>query len=47
MNTLLTANEDIMNYGLKKVTHYWGFKESNYVYYMVAPPWVKILVVSI
>lgn len=47
MNTLLTANEDVMSYCLKKVTHYWGYKEQNYVYYMVAPPWVKVLVVSI
>jgi hypothetical protein len=45
MNTLLTANEDIMSFCLRKVTHFWGFKEGNYVYYMVAPPWVKSLVV--
>ena len=44
MNTLLTANEDIMSFCLRKVTHFWGFKEGNYVYYMVAPPWVRSLV---
>jgi hypothetical protein len=44
MNTLLTANETIMSFCLRKVTHFWGFKEGNYVYYMVAPPWVRSLV---
>jgi hypothetical protein len=47
MNTLLSSNEEIMRFCLRKVTHYWGFKEANYVYYMVAPPWVRTLVVSI
>ena len=46
MNTLLSSNEEIMRFCLRKVTHYWGFKEGSYVYYMVAPPWVKTLVVS-
>jgi hypothetical protein len=44
MNTLLSSNEDIMSFCLRKVTHFWGFKEGNYVYYMVAPPWVRSLV---
>ena len=44
MNTLLHSNEDIQRYCLRKVTHYWGFKEGTYVYYMVAPPWVKLVV---
>lgn len=46
MNTMMTANHEVMQYCLRKVTHFWGFKEANYVYYMVAPPWVKTLVVS-
>jgi hypothetical protein len=46
MNTMLSSNQEVMRFCLKKVTHYWGFKEANYVYYMVAPPWVKLLVVS-
>ena len=46
MNTLLSCNEEIMRFCLRKVTHFWGFKEGSYVYYMVAPPWVKTLVVS-
>lgn len=44
MNTLVTANEEIIRFCLRKVTHYWGYKEGNYVYYMVSPPWVKTLV---
>lgn len=44
MNTLLHSNEDIMRFCLRKVTHFWGFKEGTYVYYMVAPPWVKLVV---
>jgi hypothetical protein len=44
MNTMLNSNEDILRFCLRKVTHYWGFKEGTYVYYMVAPPWVKTLV---
>ena len=33
-----------MSFCLRKVTHFWGYKEGNYVYYMVAPPWVRSLV---
>ena len=46
MNTMLSSNEEVMRFCLRKVTHFWGFKEGSYVYYMVAPPWVKTLVVS-
>jgi hypothetical protein len=45
MNTLVSSNQDVLSFCLRKVTHYWGFKEGSYVYYMVAPPWVKLLVV--
>ena len=47
MNTLLSSNEEIMRFCLRKVTHFWGHKEGTYVYYMVAPPWVKTLIVRI
>jgi hypothetical protein len=46
MNTLLYNNEDVLKFSLKKVSHFWGFKENNYVYYMLAPPWVKLLIVT-
>ena len=44
MNNFISANTVMRKYGLRRVTHYWGFKEDNYIYYMVAPPWVKLLV---
>lgn len=42
MNTLLHNNEEIMGYDLRRVIHYWGFKEGQYLYYMLAPSWVKL-----
>ena len=47
MNTLTVANDELAQFQLRKVTCFWGFKEGNYVYYMLAPPWVKFKVVSI
>ena len=44
MNNFISANAVMRKYGLRKVAHYWGYKEDNYIYYMVAPPWVKLLV---
>ena len=46
MSTLLYNNEDVIRFGLKKVSHFWGFKENSFVYYMLAPPWVRLLIVS-
>lgn len=46
MNTMINNNEEILSYCLKKVSHYWGYKEGNYVYYMLAPPWVRIIIVT-
>lgn len=49
MNTMLNTNDDVCKYQLRKISHYWGYREqgSNFVYYMLAPPWLKIYVVSI
>ena len=47
MNTLTVANDELAQFQLRKVTYYWGFKEGTYVYYMLAPPWVKFKVVSL
>ena len=44
MNNFISANTVMRKYGLRRVSHYWGYKEDNYIYYMVAPPWVKLLV---
>ena len=42
MNTLLHNNEEVMNFDLRRVIHYWGYKEGQFIYYMLAPSWVKI-----
>ena len=47
MNTLLNTNEDVIRYQLRKISHYWGYAEGNFIYYMFATPWVKTYVVSI
>ncbi len=43
MNTLLNANDVILHYQLRRVFFYWGYSDDDkYVYYMLAPPWVKV-----
>jgi len=46
MNNLISSNSIIRRYGLRRVPYYWGFKDTTHIYYMVAPPWVRLLVVS-
>ena len=46
MNTLINSNEEVISFCLRKVSHYWGYKEKDFVYYMLAPPWVKTYVVT-
>ena len=45
MNTLVNCHEEIISFCLRKVTHYWGYKEKDFVYYMLGPPWVKTYIV--
>ena len=47
MNTLLYNNEEVMRFCLRKISHFWGYKEANYIYYMLAPPWVRVIIVRI
>lgn len=47
MNTLLNTNDDIIRYQLRKISYYWGYREGNFVYYMFAPPWLKVYIVSL
>jgi len=42
MNTLLHNNQQVMEYDLRRVIHYWGFKEGQYIYYVLAPSWIKL-----
>jgi hypothetical protein len=44
MNNLISSNPVVRKYGLRRVSHYWGFKEDSYIYYMLAPPWVRLLI---
>lgn len=44
MNNLISSNSIIRKYGLRRVPYYWGFKDTSHIYYMVAPPWVHLLV---
>ena len=45
MNTMMTVNPDIMRFQLRRITHYWGVREKKYVYYMLAPRWIKLRIV--
>lgn len=47
MNTLINSNDEIIRFCLRKVSQFWGYKENSFVYYMLAPPWVKLYIVSI
>ena len=44
MNTMLNTNDDVIRFQLKKLPRYWGYRESNFVYYMLTPPWVKLFI---
>lgn len=46
MNTLMNSNEIINSFNLRKVTQFWPLQEGNCIYYMIAPPWKKLYVVS-
>lgn len=46
MTTLINSNSEVLRFCLRKVTGFWGHKENGFIYYMVAPPWVKLYVVS-
>ena len=44
MNNMISANSVMRKYGLRRISYFWGYKEDDYIYYMVAPPWVKLVV---
>ncbi len=46
MNTLVNNNDDLQRYQIRKVSYYWGYHENNFVYYMFAPPWIRLIIVS-
>jgi len=47
MNTLLNQNDEVARFCLRKVSHYWGYREGGFSYYMFAPPWVKVIIVRV
>lgn len=44
MNTLISANDVMIKYRLRKVVEFWGLKseDDQYIYYMLSPPWRKL-----
>ena len=44
MNTLVNSNDDLQAFKIKKVSFYWGFEDEKFVYYMFAPPWIRLIV---
>ena len=47
LNTLMSQNTVISGFQLRKVTQYWPYQSGKYIYYMIAPPWKKLYVVSL
>ena len=41
MNTLITSQEVISQFDLRKVFKFWGFIEEKHVYFMLAPQRIK------
>ena len=39
MNTMMNTNDEVIRFQLKKLPRYWGYREDNFVYYMLTPPW--------
>ena len=44
LNTLMSCNTDLIKFQVRKIIKYWPYKDSEFVYYMIAPPWVKTYV---
>ena len=44
MNTMMNTNDEVIRFQLKKLPRYWGYREDNFVYYMLTPPWVKLFI---
>lgn len=42
MNHVVTSDASLSAFQLKKVNRYWGLKEGDFAYYMLAPPWIKL-----
>lgn len=41
MNTLIKQHEVISQFNLRRVIKFWGYKDPQHVYFMLAPSWIK------
>jgi len=41
MNTLIKTHDVISQFHFKRVIKFWGYKNNGYIYFMLAPPWIK------
>ena len=41
MNTLIKSHDVISQFNLRRIIKFWGYKDGSYVYFMLAPPWIK------
>jgi len=41
MNTLIKQHEVISQFNLRRVIKFWGYKDPQHVYFMLAPCWIK------
>lgn len=41
MNTLIKQHEVISQFNLRRVIKFWGHKDNEHVYFMLAPSWIK------
>ena len=39
MNTLISSNETISQFNLKRVLNFWGHTDAKYMYFLLMPPW--------
>ena len=42
MNHLVDAEASLVEFKLRRVMQYWGVKELDNAYYMLAPPWIRL-----
>ena len=41
MNTIVKTHDVISQFNFRRVIKFWGYKEQGYVYFMLAPSWIK------
>jgi hypothetical protein len=41
MNTIVKTHDVISQFNFRRVIKFWGYKDQGYVYFMLAPSWIK------